>query len=72
MCLGLCARLNIGEGLQKGIIHDSYPQRAMICYTEIRSKIFHAVHLGKIVERKPVPEEMGDKDGTTKSLPSKT
>ena len=32
----------------------------MICYTETRSKIFHTIHLGKIIERKPVPEEMGN------------
>lgn len=60
------------EGLQKGIIiHDFHPHRIMICYTEIRSKIFHTIHLGKILERKPVPEEMGNKDDTTKSMPSK-
>lgn len=47
----LCARLNIGVGLQNGIIHCSYPQRTMICYTEVRSKIFHTIHLGKIIER---------------------
>lgn len=40
----------------------------MICYTETRSMIFHTIHLGKIIERKPVPEEMGNKDGTTESL----